>query len=253
MITLSDGQRAKLHRAAIARFDAAVATAPDAMVPFYPGWTVRDLAVHVVAVHTMACVALETAATERPSFEVSGDREDDPATLSAALHTLVERLDGALAETALMSVWAVLPDRHPRAWRRRMLLEATLHSFDAEAAAGDPAPVPTEVARDGIDEFLHLHARKGLIAAGLDGGVELHDDIGSWHLDLASTEIQRTTAHDTADGGPQAGAVVSGSPAALWLWLNRREPLPDDVEVADHDGTGGRFASFLDGLSGPAS
>ncbi len=254
MITLSDQQRADHQRVALTRFDAALAASPDAPVSFYPGWTVRDLAVHLVAVHTRAHVAIETAADARPEIAVPVDRDDEPATLAAAIHAAADRLDAALDATPLMSVWAVLPDRHPRAWRRRMMLEATLHGFDAELAAGDPGPVPAEVARDGIDEFLHLHARKGLATAGLGGIVEVRDDLGSWLLDLASTEVQRTAAHDAADEHrPRPGAVVTGTPAALWLWLNRREPVPAAVEVSDHDGTGERFTDLLDGLNRPAA
>ncbi|MCC5950031.1 MAG: maleylpyruvate isomerase N-terminal domain-containing protein [Nitriliruptoraceae bacterium] len=251
MMTLSDAERAACHREALDGFLAALAAAPDAAVAFYPAWRVRDLAAHLAAVHTMACVALETQATERPSFEPPVTGDADPGAIAAAIDAAADRLDGAL-DTAATEVWAVLPGRHPRAWRRRMLMEALLHRLDATQAIGEPTlPSPAE-ARDGIDEFLHLHARKGLAGAGLTGTVELRTDTGWWHLDLATTEVARTAGGRHLRAGTPS-VVADGDPVALWAWLNRREVVGiGPVHLRDDDGTGARFVTLLDGLGRPA-
>lgn len=248
MIELSEERRREHHLAALDRFVAALQRAPDATVPAYPTWRVRELAAHVVKVHTMAAVAIETAATERPEVEGPADPSQDLGTLTGHLLAAYDRLEVALRTTALTSVWALRADRPPRAWRRRMLLETNLHAFDATAAEGAPQAPLDEVGLDGVDEFLNVHGWAGLQSAeALEGTVELRTDGATWRVELATGSV----AADP-DAGSSAGAVVSGPAAALWLWCNRRLPLPASVDVDDRDGTGARFVAFLDGLRGPA-
>jgi uncharacterized protein (TIGR03083 family) len=240
-------ERRQRHADAIAAFVAAMERAPDATVPAYPSWTVRDLAVHLITVHAMAATAIETLAEERPSVRPPVDATADTGTLATHLHSARDRLETALAATTARQVWALRPAQPPETWRRRMLMEATLHGYDARTAAGDTSAPPEEVARDGIDDFLHLHGWRGLRAStDLDGVVELRAGPTTWRVDLATAEVERDPVEGRAD------ASVTGSAAELWLWCNRRPRPAHAIVVEDPDGRVARWVEVLDGLGGPA-
>jgi uncharacterized protein (TIGR03083 family) len=257
---LADEERRIHHQVALAGFAAVLDAAPDATVPFYPEWTVADLGVHLVKVHTMAIVAIETPSDTRPDVTVSVTAESPVDELIATLFDTAERLDTTLETTTHTAVWVLRPDRPPSEWRRRMLMEAILHRWDAEAAIGAPIAPEPPVALDGIDDFLHVHAARSLPRAELTGRVELRTDEAVWLVDLATGEIRRSdragelgTPRDDGAGvtDEAPGATVTGDPASVWLWCNRREPLPAAITIEDRDGSGARFDGVLAGLGRP--
>jgi uncharacterized protein (TIGR03083 family) len=255
---LADEERRIHHQVALAGFAAVLDAAPDATIPFYPEWTVADLGMHLVKVHTMAIAAIETPSDARPDVAVAVTAGTPVDELIATLFDTAERLDAALETTTHTAVWVLRPDRPPSEWRRRMLMEAILHRWDAEAAIGAPIAPEPPVALDGIDEFLHVHTARSLPSADLTGTVELRTEEAVWLLDLATADIRRSDGDSgraaTPDEGAAEdapGATISGDPASVWLWCNRREPLPADVTLEDRDGSGARFDRFLAGLGRP--
>jgi uncharacterized protein (TIGR03083 family) len=244
---LTDEDRTREHHAAVDAFVAALHAAPEATVPFYPSWVVRQLGIHLAAVHTMGAIAIATAAQERPTVSPPVDDDASPEAVAAALRTAVDRLDQLLDDPPVDRVWSLLPDRPVKAWRRRMLMETTLHLWDATSATG-PAAVPAhDVALDGLDEFLEVHGARSLRTAELTGSVLFDAGGAVWLVDLATAQVTLDPAV------PDAGATLRGDPASLWLWCNRRAPLPAGLDIEDGDGSAAAFDDLLEGLSRPAA
>ena len=53
-------------------------------------------------------------------------------------------------------MWAFGRDQTARFWFRRQAHEVAVHRWDAQLAAGDAAPIETELAADGVDERLEM-------------------------------------------------------------------------------------------------
>lgn len=197
----------------------------DAPVPPCPGWTVGDVAVHVGQVHRRFEFAVRTAATERPTqrFEPPGG-----AALGAWVRQGAEALVATLAaapDDRLVWSWR---GTSPVPWvRRRMAHETAVHRWDADAAHGDPAPVPADLAADGIDEFLDECLGYRCPAwTGEAVSVHLHrtDGPGEWLVEVDREGLRVRRAHGRGD------AAVRGRASDLLLLLWRRR-APRDVEV----------------------
>jgi hypothetical protein len=118
------------------------------------------------------------------------------------------------------------PDQTVGFWLRRMAQETVIHRVDAELAAGATlAPIPTELAVDGIDEvlvcFLSFHSHGwpedfGQTLAGCDGRtVSVDAGAAAWSVRLTPAGVDVTS-----DGAADARAY--GTPDELLLWLWRR-------------------------------
>ena len=62
-------------------------------------------------------------------------------------------LDGADPD---VTCWSWSPEHRVGFAQRRMAQEAAVHRWDAEEAAGDPSPIESALAIDGIDEFVEF-------------------------------------------------------------------------------------------------
>ncbi len=121
------------------------------------------------------------------------------------------------------------PDQSVGFWIRRMAQETVIHRVDAELALGvTAAAIPDDLAIDGIDEVLERFLAYASVA--------WHDDFArvlpveeqppvliqagerAW---LVGVGPDRVRVEAAAPDGP-AGAVVSGRPAPVLLWLWRR-------------------------------
>jgi uncharacterized protein (TIGR03083 family) len=124
------------------------------------------------------------------------------------------------------------PDQTVGFWIRRMAQETVIHRVDAELAAGLPlAPIPDDLAIDGIDEvlklFLAYQSEQYPEEFDLDsaGGLAVLVNANGRGWVVRATPKGVTVA----DGGGDAQAVVSGSPVAVLLRLWRRA---DDDSVS---------------------
>jgi len=202
-----------------------------AAVPGCPGWTVRDLLSHVIGVYRHKVVALDLG--EQPPQRDFGDwgeladDEDAREVLGTEYAALRERLT---ARDALTPTWAWWPTEQTLGfWIRRMAHETAVHRWDAESAVhglDGAAPIPDDVATDGVDELL------GWLR--WEWGDERQDDADgqtvlvstadhSWSLTFEPTVVTVT------GGGTDGAAFVAGSPSGLLLHVWGR---PGDHGVA---------------------
>lgn len=211
--------------------------APNAPVPSCPEWTMAELVNHVAGVY------MDKTAIMLTGKELSWPPElPDPepiAALDATYIALVKELtDRPPSETA--STW-YKPDQTVGFWVRRMAQETVIHRVDGELAADVPlAPIPDDLAWDGIDEvlvrFLSYYTYEypkefGELPAICDGRA-IRVDAGdtSWWVRLTPQGIAVTTART------DHAARMSGAPSEVLLWLWRRTDsikVDGDAETVD--------------------
>lgn len=186
--------------------------APDASVPQYTGWTLRDLVVHVAGVHGRTAGICRTLPRERiPTTKPP--RGADP--FDWATEQLETMIGGLRAADHDVAVWTFVDDSAMSFWCRRMVIETGVHRWDAEGARGDPTPLLEIVATHGLDEFPQLYLpRLGDVPA-----IELvATDLGlSWHF-----------------GAGHAGMRIESTASDLFLRLMSRPGarLPEAWEQA---------------------
>jgi uncharacterized protein (TIGR03083 family) len=208
----------------------AISTAdPERRVPTCPDWTADQLAHHVAQtyLHKVACI-------QRRRFPENWPPEDlDPSPTGA--------LDGAYAELIgcfdryapgdPAATWYG-PDQTVGFWIRRMCHETVVHRVDAELVAGlELAPVPEDIALDGIEEFLGLFLsflshewpdhfadllpgadpRPVTIAAG---GREWTVTAGPEGIAVDEYLVPDDSAYERSEA-----ARISGEPSEVLLWL----------------------------------
>lgn len=208
-------------------------------VPRYPGWTVADLVVHTGRIHRWVAEIVRTGATERIAHpDVAPPPGAAPLTawLMAGAADLAATLEDVAPSTR---VWTFAGDGTAGFWRRRMALETTIHRWDAQSAAGAPAPIPREVALDGVTEALTVYLGPRLAGAAVGGAgqrVALHctDSHRTWSLRLLPEGVDIDD-----DGQAAADVTVEGTAEDLWRYLMGRHRL-DDLRV-----TGDRAAALL--------
>ncbi len=197
--------------------------APSAAVASCPEWDMTALLGHVGGVHRWVEQILATKAQDyvKRVTPVPDSQEAVLAWYGDGLGRLLATL-GATDADEMVWNWR---DRVPAPagfWFRRMAHETAVHRWDGEAAAGAPQPVATDMAVDGIDEYLSFVglwlARTPV--AGLTGSVHLHatDTEGEWSLQLAPDRLEYSRAHAKAD------AAVRGHASDLLLWMYNRLP-----------------------------
>ncbi|MBO0870747.1 MAG: maleylpyruvate isomerase family mycothiol-dependent enzyme [Micromonosporaceae bacterium] len=202
-------------------------------VPSCPEWTVYDLVDHVAVVYLqkVECMRLGHRPQSWPP-----EFGDEP---------VLERLDRGFA--ALMVEFGTRdagspggtwyePDPTVGFWARRMAHETLIHRIDAELAAGaGAAPIPAELALDGIDEVLECFLRYGSRAWREDFVADLptvpappvliaSGDRG-WLVRAAPEGVLVEPGSPVAPGSGRAAARIEGGPADVLRWLWRRDPL----------------------------
>lgn len=205
-----------------------------APVPSCPGWSVRDLVVHVGEVHRRWAARVAVVGTEEPPVDESAvaapagaGEEALLAWYRAGLADLLATLD---ATDPARPAWNWTGrDLHAGWVRRRMAHETAVHRWDAERAAGDPGPVvPPAFAADGVDEVLRvwLPAHEEGTWPGPPATVHLHatDAHGEWLLALGPDGAT------VRDGHAKGDAALRGPASDLDLLLWGRVP-PTTVEA----------------------
>jgi len=185
-------------------------------------WTLDDLLDHVGRLtwywsgRTRKAGGGDFYETQRPESTTRSD------FLRQGAATMCEQL-AAAAPDAEIKTWAGLK---PPSWLwRRMTHELTVHRWDAQAAAGAPEPVATDVAEDGIDELLSEFTPAADVS-GVGGTLHLHatDGDGEWFIDPTGDGLTWERSHTKAD------VAVRGATSDLLLVLWGRQD-PDAVEV----------------------
>lgn len=232
---------------------------PSARVPSCPDWSADDLLWHlggevqdfwawVIAHRPDAPAAYEEPA--RPA-----DRAGLLHVLDHAHEDLMLRLRNADPAEGAWS-WSGDPELHTVGFTmRRQAHEALIHRVDAELAIGDPTPLDTELAADGVLEALDW-MYGGLprwASFAPDGGTVLVHVTDTGHRILVA--LGRVTGHNPRDdadidqphlrvadravhGHGDADALVSGTAQDLDVWLWHRGPahlveMDGDEDVID--------------------
>jgi uncharacterized protein (TIGR03083 family) len=128
----------------------------DAPVPTCPGWTVADLTRHVGQVYLHKVECMRDGAQREADWPPAGLVDEEPvALLDRAYAELVAELT-TRDPAAPGGTWYG-PDPTAGFWFRRMAQESVIHRIDAELGAGaSVAPIPDDLAVDGIDELLNV-------------------------------------------------------------------------------------------------
>ncbi|MFF3447995.1 maleylpyruvate isomerase family mycothiol-dependent enzyme [Streptomyces sp. NPDC002667] len=208
----------------------------DADVTTCPGWQVRDLVRHTGMVHRWAAAFVAEGHT---SYHPDGGLPDlDHDELLSWFRDGHRRLVDTLADASPdVECWTFLPAPSPLAfWARRQAHETTVHRVDAESAlGGEPTPVPTDFAADGIDELLlGFHGRDRSRVRTEEPRVlrvratDRPDAVWTVRLSSAPPSSGRG-GHVQADTGePEpVDCELTGSAERLYLALWNRAPFPD--------------------------
>jgi uncharacterized protein (TIGR03083 family) len=221
-----------------ARLRAVVPADLAAAVPSCPGWTVADLTRHVGAVYLHKTVAMREGAEPDP-WPPEGLADEEPLSLlDRAYAELVGEFAAHKPEDPAGSWYT--PDQTVGFWIRRMAHETVIHRIDGEVATGQPvAPVPDDLAVDGIDELLKVFVAYSVatwggyftdILASSPGRTYTVRTAGAaWR---ARTGPERFAVEDGA-GDDAADVTVSGPPMAVlrWVWNREGRGEPSGVTV----------------------
>jgi uncharacterized protein (TIGR03083 family) len=202
-------------------------------VPSCPEWDVAQLLTHTGGVHAWAAQVV-AARGERTGPRGAPNAPEEAAALLQWYRDGLAQLVEALSVDPETPAWTFFPTAPDTVgwWLRRQALETAVHRWDAQAAAGlAAAPIPPELAAEGIDETLADFVPGALSSrpvAELTGTLHLHatDTPGEWWLDFRADGLVTRRQHakaDTALRGPASGLY-------LWLW-NRQTPEQGGLEV----------------------
>jgi uncharacterized protein (TIGR03083 family) len=173
---------------------------PDLVVPHYPTWTLRDLVLHVAAVHGRVTTVCRSLSTERVPAAQRPPGSDPFEWGAVTLAQMLEALEAADLEA---EVWTLVADKRLVFWVRRMVIETGVHRWDAESAFGPPQPLLPTVARQGLDEFPEMYL-------GRLGDVQT--------AEFVATDLDLVWRY--GDGPPTA--TVEGTASDLFLRLMSR-------------------------------
>jgi uncharacterized protein (TIGR03083 family) len=197
----------------------------DATIPSCPDWDVAELLGHVGRVYRWCAGCVDANALVAPTDLPPVPPRDE---LVAWVRDGVERVVATLDRPADDPAWTWAPDGTVGFWQRRQAHETAIHRVDAELASGPPSPVATDLAVDGIDEFLDLIPNRFGVppVRGHDETVHVHctDAAGEWLLRVGDDGLAVERAHANGD------VAVRGPASDLLLVLLRRQ-APDTVEV----------------------
>lgn len=216
----------------------------EATVPSCPEWSVGDLVWHTGHVYLHKVAVMGAGGTEKPEVEFKDDPEDDGKLIGwyeNALNELIATLEERDPED---ECWTFFGPKRLGFWHRRMAQEAAVHRWDAEVAAGDPQPIDSELATDGIDEMLNVMVPADEIPyEGPPGTIHLHrtDGDGEWLVTLDPGKVPATrSGHEKGD------AALRGTASDLLLLVWRRLS-PKDVEVFGDQALIDGFYTYLAG------
>jgi uncharacterized protein (TIGR03083 family) len=207
-----------------------------AAVPTCPGWTVADLTRHVGQVYLHKTAAMREGA-EPDQWPPEGLAGEEPLALLDRAYT------GLIAEFAARKpddpagTWYT-PDQTVGFWIRRMAQETVIHRIDAELGTGQAvAPVPDDLAVDGIDELLKVFVAfsvaewgdyfTDILAASPGRSYTVQSGGAAWRVQTGPGLF----AVEDGSGDADNDVTVSGPPAAVLRWVWNREGAHEPVGV----------------------
>jgi uncharacterized protein (TIGR03083 family) len=215
----------------------------DVPVPSCPGWTGRNLVLHLGEVQRSWAAVVAAGPADGPPEEVR-EQEPDGELFSWATAS-TDALLGALAfagpSRGCWTWWG--EPRTAGAVARHQVQEAAVHAWDAQATAGKPEPLPSGAAVDGVDEFLSVYPQVAPLWPHSPATVGLtvdDDDSGdAWTVSLSDAGVAVLRRRADAD------VILSGSASDLVLALYRRIP-PTALRIAGDADQLNRFLAWSD-------
>jgi uncharacterized protein (TIGR03083 family) len=217
-----------------------------AAVPTCPGWTVADLVRHVALVYLHKAETIRLGQWPEP-WPPAGIDDEEPIALLARTHDELKAQFAAHNPSDPALTWHP-PEQTVRFWIRRMAQETAIHRIDAELAAGEPvAPIPDDLAVDGIDELLRIFLAYDDDAWAEEAGPILATSPGhrvavrvpgaEWMIETSPTSLAVTTAFGAAIGRldeTHVDAAITGpAPGVLRrLWNRGGEPVTESGDQA---------------------
>ncbi len=213
------------------------ATGLASAVPSCPGWTVADLSRHVGGVYLHKALCIRTGAEPDPWPPADLVDEEPLALLDRGYSELLDEF-GAHQPHDRAGSWYT-PDQTVGFWSRRMAQETLIHRIDAELATGQPvAPVPADLATDGIDELLKVFVAYSVSDWGEYFTDALANSPGRTYAvraDGAAWRVRTGPGLFAVEDGDDEGAdvIVSGPPTAVlrWAWNREAPGEPSAVTV----------------------
>lgn len=201
---------------------AAVGAPTDSPVPHCPDWHLTDLVGHLAEVYLHKVESMRLGRFPEP-WPPEPTGEEPLARLDRALAELLAEFD-ARPPAERTAHWFE-PDPTVGCLLRRMAQETVVHRVDAEAAAGGlVAPIPHDLALDGVDEVLEAvlsylsrrwpEAFTDLPSDGDLPPVRVQAADRGWLLTPTAKGVMVT-----AGGSGPVAATVAGSPQPMLLWL----------------------------------
>jgi uncharacterized protein (TIGR03083 family) len=221
----------------------------QAAIPWSDRWTVATVARHVAATHHV--VADIVRGRPDADFGLFSDLQtppkDSPEFVDwsrSGTASLLEQLSSVPADDECWSWFE--PGRRVGWWARRMAHEAVVHRSDTDAAQGRELSVASDVAADGIDEFLDVFVAAARTAhdapAGPTVSFECSDRNERWWLDL-SNRGQRIVSREPID----ASVRICGTAEQLLLIVWGRVPASEaaGVEISGDVGELDRWSELV--------
>jgi len=217
----------------------------DRLVPSCPEWTVADLVQHVGAVYLHKVATMRAGAIPSPWPPAGLNDEEPVALLDRAYAELIEEFARHAPED-FSPTWYD-PDQTVGFWIRRMAQETVIHRLDAELAADLPvAPIPDDLAIDGIDELLKIFVAYDAKKYPEDYAEVLSASPGwSYTINSAGVEwlIGTSPGSFSVGGGPgmtvpdfsNTDVKISGTPTAVLRWAWNRE-TPGETSTVTIEG-----------------
>ena len=203
-----------------ARFTTAARNNFDKRVPSCPDWDVAELSYHVLEAFAFWRQIVEgRLATYKEVEEVPRPPDDE---LLAAVAAEAARLTHVLEQTdPATPIWTWSKNKTAGFVPRRMAHEISVHRWDCENAAGRAAPIPGEMAWDGVVEFFDYFL--------LFGGAEWSDGPVTVLLKRTDGDDEFHARSPGSGEPPQATIEATASDLLLTVW--GRLPLEGlDVE-----------------------
>jgi uncharacterized protein (TIGR03083 family) len=211
----------------------------EGRVPSCPDWTVADLTRHVAEVY-LHKVEMMRHGAHPEGWPPAAFLEEEPiGLLTRGYGELRAEFDARRPED-VSKTWYE-PDQTVGFWVRRMAQETVIHRIDAELGAAAPiAPVPADLAVDGIDELLKVFVAYAFSQWPEDFTDALQNSPGRTFLirtdattgtPSVSWLVSTAPDHLTVEGGPtektddnvMPDVTISGTPTAILRWAWNRE------------------------------
>ncbi len=231
----------------------------EARVPSCPDWDVADLVRHVGVVY-LHKVEMMRHGAHPEGWPPAAFQQEEPVGLLTRGYGELRAEFAARKPTDASKTWYD-PDQTVGFWIRRMAQETVIHRIDAELGAGASiAPVPDDLAVDGVDELLKVFVAYAFGAWPEDFTAPLKNSPGRAFLirtDAAASTpsvswlVKTGPDYLTVEGGPGeslAGSAapdvtVGGPPADILRWAWNRE-TPGEASPVRIDGKAEDLTEF---------